>query len=225
MDWHRILETAFLVMFGIGLVLTVVMSVMSGAFHHEIGAGSSLDAGIAHDLGGPHIESGHDLGAHAAQPQVGWSNSELPGFSPWSPTVICAALTGMGGVGWLSLQQWNIGIGGSIVLSLFGGLGLGGATFLTLAWVFRHVQSTSHVAAADLIGRRAEVDATIESGVAGAIIIEAGGGRMVVPARCVDSASIPRGAEVEIVRESAGVYHVQETRESWLARSKSGARP
>jgi hypothetical protein len=35
---------------------------------------------------------------------------------------------------------------------------------------------------------------------------------------------VPEGAEVEIVRADGAVYEVKETRESWLARSKSGAR-
>jgi hypothetical protein len=47
---------------------------------------------------------------------------------------------------------------------------------------------------------------------------------MVVPARSVDAAAIPAGAEIEIVRVDGSGYHVKETRESWLARSKSTAR-
>src|SRR5262245_42732880 len=95
MDWHGILETTFAAMFFVGLVMTVVMGIMSGAFHSEVAAGSSFEGGIAHDLGGPHIETGM---SHAGHPDVGWSHGELPGFSPWSPTVICAALTGAGGI-------------------------------------------------------------------------------------------------------------------------------
>ncbi len=223
-DWHSILATTFQVMFWVGLVLTVVMSLLSGAFHHEIGAGSSFEGGVAHDLGGPHVEDVHPGWFHSGQAQVGWSQSELPGMSPLSPTVICATLTGAGGLGWLALGSWDLSVPAATLIALAGGLCVGGAMFGALAWVFKHVQATSHVAAADLVGRRADVDTAIEPGVAGAIIIEAGGGRMVVPARCDDAASVPRGAQVEIVRESAGVYHVKETRESWLARSKSGAR-
>jgi hypothetical protein len=223
MDWHAILETTFLVMFWIGLVLTIVMAAMSGAFHHELGSGSSFESGVAHDLGGPHVESAADAGVHASGAEVGWSHSELPGFSPLSPTVICAALTGAGGIGWLSLSQWSFGVGSAVVFGLFGGIGLGGATFATLAWVFRHVQASSHVDTADLIGRHAAVDTAIAPGTSGAIVIEASGGRMVVPARSVDAANIPVGAQVEIIRVDGSGYHVKETRESWLARSKGGA--
>ena len=220
MDWYSILETTFLVMFWIGLVLTLVMALMSGAFHSEVSAGSSFDTGIAHELGGAHIESG---ATHAGHADVGWSHGELPGFSPWSPTVICATLTGAGGLGYLSLTTWHFGAGMSMVLALAGGVGLGGATFATLAWIFKHVQASSHVTTAELIGTRARVDTAIDSGTSGAIVIEASGGRMVVPARSVDAAQVPVGAEVEIVRVDGGGYHVKETRESWLARSKGAA--
>jgi membrane protein implicated in regulation of membrane protease activity len=220
MDWHSILETTFLVMFWVGLVLTVVMGVMSGAFHHEIGAGSSFEGGVAHDLGGPHLDAAHANELAPGKPEVGWSEGEIPGFSPWSPTVICATLTGAGGLGWVSLTTWDLGPGLAALLGIVGGLGLGGLTFGTLAWVFKRVQSSSHVAAADLIGREATVSTAIESSTAGAISCEASGGRMVVPARSADAAPIPTGARVEIVRVEDAVYHVRETRDSWLSRSK-----
>jgi hypothetical protein len=220
MDWHAILETTFLVMFWVGLALTVLMGVMSGAFHSEIGAGSSFAGGVAHDLGGPHIESGMP---HAGHAEVGWSHGELPGFSPWSPTVICAALTGAGGVGWLALTSWSLSPGWSVLAGVLGGVVLGGVTFATLAFVFKKVQATSHVAAVDMIGREAFVSTAIQTDSAGAISFEAGGGRMVVPARSTDAAPIPVGARVEIVRIEGAVYHVKETRDSWLARSKGTA--
>jgi membrane protein implicated in regulation of membrane protease activity len=221
MDWHSILETTFLVMFWVGLALTVVMSIMSGAFQHEIAAGSSLEGGVAQDLGGPDIET---MGAaHAGHAEVGWSHGDLPGFSPWSPTVICSVLTGAGGIGWLCLTEWNFGVGGALIGGVFGGLALGAVTFGLLAWLFAKLQSTSHVAAADLIGRTASVTTAIDSGAAGAIAIEAAGARMVVPARAAEPAPIPEGATVEIVRVDGNVYQVKETRESWLARSKGAA--
>jgi NfeD-like partner-binding protein len=223
MDAHAVLETVFLVMFWLGLVLTIVMGVLSGAFQHEIGAGSSFEGGVAHDLGGPDIEASHGL--HPGHAEVGWSQGEIPGFSPWSPTVICAALTGAGGIGYLALAKWQWSWGGALVAGVGGGLVLGGVTFGMLAVLFKRMQSTSHVASMDLVGRRANVDTAIETGAAGAIMFEAAGGRMVVPARSVDAATIPRGAEVEIVRVDGNVYQVKETRESWLARSKGAPRP
>ena len=224
MDWHSILETTFLVLFWLGLVMTVLMGVMSGAFHHELGAGSSFEGGVAHDLGGAHIDAAHAHDLAPGSAEVGWSEGEVPGFSPWSPTVICATLTGAGGLGWLALTRWDMSPAVSIGLGLVGGIGLGGATFATLWWLFKRLQSSSHISAYALVGTKALVDTAIGSDAAGAIAIEASGSRMVVPARSSDSAAIPLGAEVEIVEVSAGTYHVKETRESWLARSKSAAR-
>jgi hypothetical protein len=224
MDWHSILETIFLVMFWLGLALTVVMALMSGAFHHEIGSGSSFEGGAAHELGGAHVDAAHSHDLGPGKAEVGWSEGEIPGFSPWSPTVVCATMTGMGGLGWLSVSRWEMQAPTAILLAILGGLVLGGATFGTLWWVFRRVQASSHVAAYAMIGGRARVDTAIGSGVAGAVAIDAAGSRMVVPARSVDAAPIPIGAEVEIVAVDGAVYHVKETRESWLARTKSGAR-
>ena len=223
MDLHEILLTTFQVMFFLGLVLTVVMAVMSGAFHSEVSSGSSFEGGVAHDLGGAHVDAAHAGDLAPGQAEVGWSEGDIPGFSPWSPTVICATMTGAGGIGWLALDHWAFGVAGSVALGIVGGLVLGGATFGTLAWVFKKVQSSSHVVAAGLVGTHAAVDTTIEAGVSGAIVIEAAGSRMVVPARSVDAAAIPTGAQVEIVRVDGAGYHVKETRESWLARSKGAA--
>lgn len=225
MDWHAILSATFLVMFWVGLILTVVMALMSGAFHHEIGAGSSFEGGHATDLGGPDIDAAHAGDLLPGQAEVGWSEGDIPGFSPWSPTVICAALTGAGGLGWIALTSWDLGVGGAVVVGIVGGLALGSATFGAIAFMFKYFQGTSHVASADLVGRRAQVTATIQSGVAGGITIEAAGSRLGLPARSVDSAVIPTGAEVEILRVDAGVYQVKETRESWLARSKAAQKP
>jgi membrane protein implicated in regulation of membrane protease activity len=220
MDWQKTLETTFLVMFGVGLLLTIVMAVMSGAFHSELGSGSSFEGGVAHDLGGPHIGAGDAPILQSGQPEVGWSEGEIPGFSPWSPTVVCATLTGAGGLGYIAVSSWNMGVGGSIAFAVVGGLALGGLTFFTLAWLFSRLQSSSHVATADLVGRHGSVTTQIAPGATGAVSFEAAGSRMVVPARSVDAAVIPEGAEVEIVRIDGTVYHVKETRESWLGRSK-----
>ena len=82
MDWHGILSTTFLICFWVGLVLTVVMSVMSGAFHTEFGSGSAFEGGHVTDLGGADIEAGHFDAAHA---NVGWVDGQVPGASPLSP--------------------------------------------------------------------------------------------------------------------------------------------
>lgn len=218
MDWREILETSFLVAFWAGFAFTIGSALLSGAFHQEFGAGSAFEGGHATELGGADIEAGsHDAG-HA---HVGWTDSNFPGASPLSPTVLAAAVTGFGAVGYLALHHWEFGNLGSVSLGLLGSLILGGATFLVMHLMFTRLQSTSHVTSFNLIGSKVLVSTVIEPGQAGAIAIEAQGSRMPVPARADDPSRIPVGAEVEIVRVDGGVYVVKETRESWLARSKS----
>ena len=218
MDWHGTLETTFLVAFWAGLAFTLASAMLSGAFHHEFGAGSAFGGGHATDLGGPDVETGiHDAG-HA---HVGWAASDFPGASPLSPTVIASALTGFGAIGYMSLQHWQFGVGASVALGLVGSLILGGATFAAMVWLFSSTQASSHMIAAGLVGTKAPVFTAIGSGSAGAITIESQGTRMTVPARAVDASEVPVGAEVEIERIDGGVYIVAETRESWVARSKT----
>jgi membrane protein implicated in regulation of membrane protease activity len=218
MDWHAILEWVFLAAFWVGLALTLVMAMLSGAFHTEFGSGSAFEGGHAVDLGGTDIETGQ---FHSGQAHVGWTDSQFPGASPLSPTVLCSALTGLGGVGYIALQHWELGVGGSLALGLFASLVLGAMTFFLMDWLFRSTQASSHVTTLELIGTKATIQAPIESGHAGSIVFEAHGSRLTAPARAVDASAIPAGAEVEIRRVDGGVYVVEETRESWLARSKA----
>jgi hypothetical protein len=219
MDWHTILEWTFLIAFWAGLAFTLGSALLSGAFHHEFGAGSSFEGGHAADLGG--VEVG-DSGSHAAagHATVGWSDSNLPGASPWSPTVLAAAVAGFGGAGYLALVHWDTGNAGAVLLAIAGSVVMGGITFAGLWALFSKTQASSHVTASRLVGTKAPVQVTIESGRAGAIGIEAQGSRMQVPARAADASAIPVGAEVEIQKVEGGVYVVAETRESWVARSK-----
>lgn len=218
MDWHGILQTTFLIAFWVGLVLTVVMAVLSGTFHTEFGAGSAFEGGHVGDLGGTDIEAGSfDSGT----PHVGWLDSQFPGASPLSPTVICSAVTALGGIGYLSLARWDLGPGWSVALGLLAALALGAASFFLLDWMLRTMQSTSHVSELALVGTKARILTAIEAGGVGAIVLEAKGQRMTFPAKAVDASQVPAGAEVEIRRVDGGIYVVEETRESWLARSRS----
>lgn len=220
MDWREILETSFLVAFWAGFAFSIASAVLSGAFHHEFGQGSAFGGGHATELGGPDIETGHfDSGS----PHVGWADAQFPGASPLSPTVISAAVTALGGMGYLAITKWDFGVGGSVAIGIVASLVIGGASFFLLDLMFRKLQSTSHVSELSLVGTKALVQVPIESGQAGAIVLVAKGQRITFPAHASDAARVPAGAEVEIVLAAGGVFVVKETRESWLARSKSGS--
>lgn len=218
LDWHGILEYAFLIAFWLGLLLTVLMAAMSGAFHTEFGAGSAFEGGHAGDLGGTDIEVGHYDSGH---PEVGWIDGHVPGASPFSPTVICSAMTGLGGIGYLSLVRWDLGPAGSLALGLVSSIVLGAISFFVVDMMLKKLQSSSHVNEHSLVGTKARVQVPIEPGNSGAIVFEAKGTRMTMPARAADASRIPTGAEVEIKSADGGIYVVEETRDSWLARSRT----
>ncbi|MCG3135017.1 MAG: hypothetical protein HMLKMBBP_02510 [Planctomycetes bacterium] len=218
MDWHGILETSFLVAFWAGLGFTILSTVLSGVFHHEFGSGSAFEGGDVTHLGGADIEHG-DI-PHSGDATVGWTDTQFPGASPLSPTVICSFVTTLGGVGYLALTKWTMGAGAAVVTGAVAALAIGAAVFFTLDWVLRKMQATSHVTANSLLGSKVRVQTSIEPPNAGSVLIESAAGRMTAPARGDDAAAIPSGAEAEIVRLDGGVYVVRETRESWMERSR-----
>lgn len=218
MDWHEILETSFLVAFWAGLGFTVLSTVLSGVFHHEFGSGSAFEGGDVTHLGGADIEHG-DI-PHSGEATVGWTDTQFPGASPLSPTVICSFVTTLGGVGYLALTKWSMGGGASLVVGAVAAIVIGAGVFFALDFLLRKLQATSHVTANSLMGMKCRVQTGIEPPSAGSILVESAAGRMTAPARGADAAAIPAGAEVEIVRVDGGVYVVKETRESWVARAK-----
>lgn len=218
----ELLENIFLGMFLLGFLFTIVSALMSGAFGHAFGEGSAMDAHGAH-IG----HMGGDVGPTAGegQPEVGWAQHNLATFSPLSPTVISAFLAAAGGAGFLSLHSWEWGIWGSILASLVAGLLVASAVFFGIAWLFRVTQASSMVSQHELVGLGGEVSIAIPSGGIGEIAFIKSGQRSVRPARCADAAAVPQGAKIVIKSVSTNEFIVEETRESWLARTKSRNAP
>jgi hypothetical protein len=73
---------------------------------------------------------------------------------------------------------------------------------------------------AGLEGTEADVNIAIPSGSMGEIAYVSKGQRCTMAARCADGATVPQGARVVIKSVSPTVFVVEETRESWLARSR-----
>ena len=80
---------------------------------------------------------------------------------------------------------------------------------------------SSIVRQSSLVGLAADVIVSIPSGGAGEVAYVSAGQRHVMAARCADAATVPQGAHVVIKSVSPTVFVVEETRESWLARSKA----
>ena len=107
-----------------------------------------------------------------------------------------------------------------MLMSLLAGTVFAGLVFVTIGWMFRITQGTSLVSQGELAGMEAEVSIVIPSGGLGEIAYVKAGQRNVRAARCADAASVPKGARVVIKTVSSSEFIVEETRESWLARTK-----
>jgi hypothetical protein len=165
---------------------------------------------------------GGDVGPTAGEgtPEVGWAQHNLATFSPLSPTTISAFLAAAGGFGWLAVARWEWGPWASSLMATACGLAFAAMVFGGLAWVFRATQGSSMVTQSSLIGTEAEVTLAIAPGALGEVAFISAGQRCLRQARCADAAAVARGAKVVIKSVSATVFVVEETRESWLARTK-----
>jgi hypothetical protein len=213
----ELLENIFLGMFLLGFLFTVISALMSGAVGHAFGEGSAMDAHGAHvgHMGGDvHPTAGE------GQPEVGWAQHNLSTFSPLSPTTMSAFLAAAGAMGFICVHSWEWGALPSVLAAIAAGVLFAGLIFLGMTWMFRVTQGSSIVSQSGLVGAEGEVSIAIPSGGPGEIAYVKAGQRCVRAARCADAASVPQGAKVIIKAVSTNEFIVEETRESWLARTK-----
>jgi len=219
----QLLESIFLGMFLLGFLFTLISAIMSGAFGHAFGEGSAFDAHSG-DFGGGNdgAHMGGDVGPTAADghAEVGWASHDLATFSPLSPTTLSAFLAAAGAAGWICVTRWEMEAWSSILVAVVSGLIFAGIVFFGLSWVFRVTQGTSIVSQAALVGTEAEVTLAIGSGTIGEVAYVRAGQRCLMQARCADAAAVAKGARVIIKSVSPTIFVVEETRESWLARTK-----
>jgi len=216
MQW---LESIFLGMFLLGFLFTLITAIMSGAFEHAFGEGSAFDA-----AGGAHPDAmGGDVGHSLADghAEVGWAQHALPTFSPLSPTTISAFITAAGGMGYVSLVWWEWSPWAAGALSASSGLVFAALLFFLFTWIFKVTQGSSLPSLASIVGREGEVTVPIASGGQGEIAYVHMDQRCVMAARAADAAAIPQGTRVVIKSVSPTVLVVEETRESWLARTRA----
>lgn len=213
-----ILESVFLGLFLLGFLFTILSAVMSGAFGHAFGEGSAMDAGGAHPeaMGGDASQGALD--GHA---EVGWAQHGLPTFSPLSPTTICAFITAAGGMGYVALAWWEWSPWNAGALSLGSGVAFAALLFGLFTWIFGATQGSTVVTLDSLAGTEAEVSLPIPSGALGEVAFVRNSQRNVMSARCADAAAIPKGTKVVIKSVSSTELIVEETRESWLARTRA----
>jgi len=190
----------YLICFGVGLLFTLVSATAGHAFggHGDIG----------HDAPGHFGHGGHG-DAHVHGHAEGGAASNMPGFSPLSPTTMASFVTAFGGFGMIftqfeSTRKWWI----SGPLALTGGLVVAMGVFWLFNLIFRKTQGSSEGRVADLVGQSATVITPIAADGVGEIAYVQLGSRYSAPARSEGGATFTNGATVKITRVVGAQFYV-----------------
>lgn len=171
---------AFLVIFGVGLLLTVVTFVVGELF--DLGGDGAADSGSA--LG--------DLSP-----------------SPFSSRILFVFLTAFGGFGFIA-GSMGADVWFAALAAVVGGLIVAGGTFFLIVLPMARQQGSVHVYQADFVGLEGEVVAAVPSAGLGRVtlIAPASGARVIQPARSADGETIPVGAVVRVTHAAPGALTV-----------------
>jgi amino acid transporter len=178
----------YAVCLGVGLLFTIVTAFTSHVF------GGGHDAGHS-DIGtGGHAEAGYNM----------------PGFSPFSPTVIASFVTAFGGFGMIfskveaTKNPWI-----SAPLSVLTGLVIAAAVFWVFDQLFTRTQSSSESQVTGLIGATATIITPIPAAGVGEIAYVDNGTRYTAPARVVTGVALPTGQTVKISKIVGSQFYVE----------------
>lgn len=131
---------------------------------------------------------------------------ELPFLSP---TIIATFMTVFGGIGYMLQQHTSWSVIPVTSLALLVALGVSSAVlFLVVIPLHAAQKGTAH-SSKEMIGLEAKVVISIEALRLGEIVYEQGGTRHNAPAKAVEDATIPQGAQVRILDETAGTFVVE----------------
>lgn len=181
--------------FGVGL-LFAILSAVAG---HVLGGHGE----IGHDV---HVEHGGHAQGHA---EAGGGASDMPGFSPLSPTTIATFITAFGGFGMIFGQleatrnPWV-----SAPLAAFAAFGVAAVVFWLFRTIFRKTQASSEGRVAELVGFTATVITPIAPDGVGEIAYVQSGTRYSAPARSESGTAFPNGATVTITRVVGSQFYV-----------------
>jgi membrane protein implicated in regulation of membrane protease activity len=179
----------YTICFFVGLVFTL----LSAFFGHLFGGGADAHAEIG-------------TGGHA---EAGFSDSGMPGLSPFSPTTICSFLTAFGGFGMIfSSIEATQSVWVSLPLSVLGGLVVAFAVFWVFGALFHKMQSTSEGHIGELVGQDATVISPIPQQGVGEIAYVQGGSRYTAPARTESGCAVASGQTVKINRITGTQFYV-----------------
>jgi hypothetical protein len=177
----------YLICLGVGLLFTLV-SVLAGHFFggHDTHVGGS----------GGHAEAGAD-------------NSDMPGISIFSPTIMASFVTAFGGFG-LIFSQFPATNRAAISapLSIVCALIVAGTLYKFLGMLFTHTQGSSESKVGRLVGVEANVITPIAENGVGEIAYVVGGTRYTAPARIEKGPAVGNGQMVKITRVVGSQFYV-----------------
>jgi membrane protein implicated in regulation of membrane protease activity len=156
---------------------------------------------------------GHFMGHHmigsGGHAEAGADNSDGPGVSAISPTVISAFVTGFGGFGVIFHEiPWTRPIYFSAPLAILGAFALAALLVWVLGSLFRHTQSSSESHIGTLVGTNATVISPIPQQGVGEIAYVQGGSRYTAPARTESGGAVASGQTVKINRVTGSQFYV-----------------
>src|SRR5881397_3989698 len=175
---------------GVGLLFTILSAFLSHVFGgHEAGHGPH------HELGtGGHAEAGYNM----------------PGFSPFSPTIIASFVTAFGGFGMIfskieaTRNPWI-----SAPLSVLSGFVIAAGVFWIFDQLFTKTQSSSESQVTALIGATATIITPIPAYGVGEIAYIDNGTRYTAPARVVTGVALATGQTVKISKIVGSQFYVE----------------
>lgn len=182
------MDTVFLICFGVGLVFAIISAFFADVF------------------GGHDVPHGGVAGTHA---EGGLGSSEMPGFSPLSPTTLAAFVTSFGGFGLLFNRiPATAHPAVASTLATISGFIIASGVFWIFRKVFSATQSSSEAHVSALVGAQATIITPIPAGGVGEIAYVQAGSRYTAAARSEDGAAIGAGATVKISRITGAQFFV-----------------
>jgi hypothetical protein len=147
-NWKQQTGKAFMELYVYSICLGVgfLFTLASVVFGHLMGGGHEV-----------HFDGGHVEGA-GGHAEAGFDNSDMPGVSPFSPTVIASFVAAFGGLGIIFYEipatrpVWL-----SAPLSAIGAFFIAAALVWTLRKLFRATQSSSESKLVDVVGVVGEI--------------------------------------------------------------------